>query len=223
MIEVIIPTRFRLNKLLACLESIPAACGSERISVTIVCDGDQKTAQAMTKEVMVDKVIYVREHRGSVYCRNLATQTVEDALICAVDDMVFQALAIREAAKVMRDKFPDDDGVVGFYRADRDHTKIEKTTGFYAGVSLVGQKFLQRFPNRRLFYPGYFLFAAQEMTNLAVKLGRIAMAERAPIFHYSPRKGGQMDRTHMEGRLWSRKDRGLMHQRTQEGQLWGER
>lgn len=222
-IEVIIPTRNRLEKLNRCLATIPKKAGDVDIRVIVVCDGDARTAISLIKDERVDQVIYVRDHVGSVYARNIATQAVEGHVICAVDDMEFMPGAIEEAYRVLMEKYPDSDGVVGFFRADRDYSKIPKaSSGMYAGVALVGQKFLRRYPNRKLFCPEYFLFAAQEVTNLGTKLGKICVADNAKMFHHAPRKGGGMDQTHIDGRQHRLIDRATKLKRSKSGILWGD-
>jgi len=221
-ITIMYPTRNRIHKLLTSIESVFAPDIPETpIEIVVVCDGDKLTAGAILDYKRVARLIYVRDHKGSVYARNLISQTTEGNLICAVDDITFYPEAIDEAAAEMRRSFPDTDGVVGFRRADRDHTKLNKSSGMYGGVALIGQKFLQRYPNRKICFPGYFLFAAQEMTNLAVKVGKGVIAEKAKIFHHSPRKGGDIDQTHLEGRQYKRRDADMRRARAKCGLLWG--
>ena len=142
-------------------------------------------------------------------------------VIYFVDDMEFKENCIGEAIKVMLEKFPDGDGVVGFTMENRVIRK--KRTGFYAGVALVGQKYLRRYPSKKLFYPGYFLFAAQEVTNLAIKLEKICMADKALFIHHSPHKiPGSVDQTHLDGRSWKKVDRALRRERAKDGLLWGD-
>jgi hypothetical protein len=119
--------------------------------------------------------------------------------------------------------FPDSDGVIGLHKENQGVVEDPKT-GFYAGVALVGQKFLKRYPNRKLFCPLYFLFAAQEVTKLAINLEKIRMAKNAKFKHFSPNKiPGAMDRTHKEGRKWKPVDRALRWERGQNGIIWGDK
>ena len=221
-ITIMYPTRNRLAKLNRSLCSIfESGTPNVEIEIVVVCDGDRKTAEALMCDDRIARVIFERHHRGSVYARNLVSQAVEGDLICAVDDITFDQGAIDAAAAAMKERYPDHDGVIGFRRTDRDHTKMKKTSGMYGGVALIGQKFLRRYPNRKLCYPGYFLFAAQEITNLAVKLGRGSVCEEARICHYPPRKGGGMDQTHLEGREHRKLDRDMRLGRAVSGLLWG--
>ena len=226
MIDIIIPTRHRPVKLGVCLDSIPTKAisisGNEiQVRVIVISDADPETAQVLLFHNRVDQLIFVREHSGSVYCRNLATQTAEDMVLYAVDDMQFLSGSIDAALQALQKHFPDGDGVIGLHMENRSPRK--GGSGNYAGVALVGQKFLKRYLNRKLFFPGYFLFAAQEVTNLAVKLERLYMESEAKFLHFSPGKTGEPgDQTHSEGRHWKNPDRDLRRQRSAAGLLWGE-
>lgn len=214
-IDLIIPTRNRLKHLRRCLNSIPKEVDGIKISVIIVCDGDSKAAAEMVKDDRVDEVIFVRDHSGSVYCRNLATQTADDALIYAVDDFEFLPGSIERAVKEMRMRFPDGDGLIGFNHVNGPNQSK-------AGTCLVGQKFLRRYPNRKLFYPKYFHFSCQEIERLGERLGKLHFEEEARTIHYHPgRLEGPPDKTHEEARRWRKEDRKISSGRRAEGLIWG--
>lgn len=234
-IDIIIPTRHRPEKLGVCLDSIPREIPGESgkissrsryifrpidVRVVVICDADPATAAVLVYHDRVDQLILVREHSGSVFCRNLATQTAEDMVLYAVDDMEFLPGSIKAAARALKRIYGTGDGVIGLHMENR--TPRKGGSGNYAGVALVGQKFLQRYPNRQLFFPGYRLFAAQEVTNLAVRLNRLYMEQEAKFLHHSPSKTGEQgDQTHAEGRVWKARDRDLRRKRSATGVLWG--
>lgn len=215
-IDLIIPTRNRLRKLKRCLRSIPSSANGIPIRVTVVCDGDQITAQHLQAEPNSIRVIHVKEHSGSVYCRNLVSQNVEDALLYATDDIRFKRNAVAEAVKEMEKHFPDGDGVVGFNQINAKKFSI-------AGVALMGQKFLQRYPGRKFLFPGYFHFSCQEIEFLGKKLGKIILAKKAHIIHYHPSfMKNESDDTHREAREYRKLDRKMSNQRYGKGLIWGE-
>lgn len=215
-IDLIIPTRNRLQKLERCLRSIPSTANGIPIRVTVVCDGDQVTAQCLQAEPNSIRVIHVKDHSGSVYCRNLVSQTVEDALLYATDDIKFKENSIAMAAKEMEKHFPDGDGVVGFNQINAKKFSI-------AGVALMGQKFLRRYPDRKFLFPGYFHFSCQEVEYLGKKLGKIMLAKKARIIHYHPSfMKSESDDTHREARKYRKLDRKLSNQRHAKGLIWGD-
>lgn len=217
-IDIIIPTRNRYEKLCRCLDSIPENSGEIKIGVIVVCDGDSNTAKKLIghNDGLITQVVTVREHRGSVYCRNLVIQATEDALIYATDDIEFKAGAIDAAVVAMQKYFPDEDGVIGFNQVNAKSFSI-------AGVGLVGQKFLCRYPNRKLFYPEYFHFSCQEIERLGEKLNRIKLEEKAELLHYHPSKNlSERDTTHTEARRDRIKDKLISSQRRADKIIWGD-
>lgn len=216
-IDLIIPTRNRFLKLRRCLHSIPPSANGIPIGVTIICDGDWATAQHLQAEPNSIRVIHIKEHSGAVYCRNMVSQTVEDALLYATDDIEFERDAIAEAVKVMERHFPDGDGIVGFNQVNANKFSV-------AGVALMGQKFLRRYPDRKFLFPGYFHFSCQEIEFLGKKLGKIILAEKARIIHYHPSfMISESDITHREARLHRKDDRRVSNDRHGKGLIWGDK
>jgi len=213
-ITIAVPTRNRLQKLRRMLNTMPKEVEGIKISIVIICDGDPNTAVEMIKDDRIERVILERNHSGSVFCRNLITQTVEDALIYGVDDIEFLKNSIGIAIKAMRERFPDDDGVVGFNYIGQKQSPT--------ATSLVGQRFLRRYPNRKLFYPGYFHFSCQEIERAAKKLSKFHFEERAEIHHYHPGKfKEESDKTHREARDHMTADRALSSERNATKNIWG--
>jgi hypothetical protein len=214
-IDLIIPTRNRPEKLKRALGTIPAAAGGIPIFTTVVCDGDVQTSKAILEDPRISRVLFIREHSGSVFCRNLITQGTEDSLIYGTDDIAFQPGSIEAAVKAMAEHFPDEDGIIGF-------TQIGCGAFSPAGCALVGQPFLRRHPGRKLFYPGYFHFSCQEVENHALTLGRLWLEPAAELVHFHPMNNGhEKDQTHVDARIFREQDRALSMSRKAAGLVWG--
>lgn len=217
-IDIIIPTRNRLSKLVRCLDSIPQDFKPVKLNVIIIVDGDHLTAMNLIRPPngLITKVIYLAEHKGSVYCRNLVTQSCEDALIYATDDITFNPGAIEAAVKAMKTVFPNEDGVIGF-------NQINASSFSPAGVGLVGQPFLKRYPNRKLFFPEYFHFSCQEIERLGKKLDKLHLAGDARIIHYHPASNlKERDNTHSEARAYRHTDKEISSNRRANNLIWGD-
>lgn len=217
-IDLIIPTRHRWEKLQRCLKSIPKEVPQVELNLIIICDGDSETARkfAISNNGQVGHLVLISGHRGAVYCRNLMTQCAEDAVLYATDDIEFKPGAIEAAVESMREHFPDDDGVVGF-------NQIGKQGFSKTGVALVGQRFLRRYPEKKLFYPEYFHFSCQEIERLASKLGKLHFEERAKLCHYHPNwNHGEMDRTHIEARKHREDDLKISRDHRARKVIWGD-
>lgn len=215
-IDVIIPTRNRLEKLGRCLKSIPWEAEGIPITVIVVSDGDPETVRAMIEHERVDRILFIKQHSGSVYCRNLVTQTVEGALIYGVDDIEFLPGSIELVVRKMKEIFPDGDGAIGFNYVNGPHQSKTATC-------LIGQKFLRRHPQRKLFFPKYYHFSCQEIERLAIKYGKLHFEEDAKVYHHSPiRTEGNMDKTHEEGRQMRKQDKAISTERKAKGIIWGD-
>lgn len=217
-IDIIISTRNRFDKLMRLLDSIPPHEFGIKIRVRIACDGDHGTFSKITdkKYAKVDKVLYFPMQRGAVYCRNELLKECEDAVVPAPDDIEFQKGSIWEAVNMFIENFAsDNDGVVGF-------NQIGNNKFCKSGVSLIGRKFLSRYPDKQLFNPGYFHFAAQEILWAAVELGKFMFCKKAIVKHYNPFVDpSQMDQTHKDARIFKEQDHRLSLDRQKEGKIWG--
>lgn len=217
-IDIIIPTRNRWEKLSRCLKSIPREFADVILNVIVICDGDCDTAQRLMalSDGVVNQIIFVQVHSGSVFCRNLATQCAEDAVLYATDDIEFKSGAIETAIRSMRKNFSDEDGIIGF-------SQISGGAFSPAGVALVGQAFLQRYPNRKLFCPLYFHFSCQEIERLGKKLGKLVLEKDAVLAHYHPNwNRKEFDNTHSEARIYRKKDLQISSDRRAKKLIWGD-
>ena len=214
-VEVIICTRNRRQKLLRTIKTVPGMVSGVPVKITVVCDGDAETALYAIGMSQVSKVIFLREHLGQVIGRNMAIQASRDAVLYATDDIEFQPGSIDVAVLAFVRKFPDGDGVVGFNQVN--HTKFSKS-----GVALVGHRFVCRYPEKQLFYPGYYHFACQEIERAAVSLGKFLFCEAATLIHHHPsQEAGEVDDTHYEARKFKTTDRKLSNVRLRSGLTWG--
>lgn len=220
-IDLFAPTRNRRLKLGRMLASLPNRQLFKRetgidLVVTIVCDGDLETSrELLSMDGAVDRVLYLARQHGSVAARNLITQTVDDALLYATDDIEFKPAALEAAARAMQRQFLDDDGVVGF---------VQVGTPKYSrvGVALIGQKFLRRYPDRKLFFPGYWHFSCQEIERLAAGLHRLFLCPEAVVHHHHPSfEPDERDSTHVEARARRVKDKAISSARAAKGLTWG--
>lgn len=218
-ITIVIPTRNRCAKLTNTLNSIPR---KDFIDIRIACDGDMDTYNQLSRQKKTDKhlskVVFVHGPKGSVFCRNYLIKEVADGILYAVDDIVFDKGSIEEAFRLFNQEFPDDDGIVGFQQKGAPFSKT--------GVALVGQKFLQRYPEKLLFYPKYFHFACQEIERLVDTVEKqrhiFATNDKVSLLHYHPGRFKEcLDETHFEVRRCRKQDRDISMDRRAKKLIWG--
>ena len=214
-IDVIIPTRNRIKKLEKTLATIPGTVAGIPVIVHIVCDGDTESRDYFIK-VDRDMVIhYFPDHNGAVFCRNEVIRGCMGGVLYATDDIDFEPGAILRAFEAMQEHFFDGDGVVGFHQEGNNYHPT--------GVALVGQKFLQRYPDKNLFNPAYFHFACQEIHWLADKYGKYYLEPKAVIYHWHPVNHKELtDQCHIDARIHKQRDMNIIKQRKAEGLIWGE-
>lgn len=214
MIKLICATRNRLAKLYRMLDSLAAASGAEKVEPLIIFDGDAVNFKrfAATRGSSIEALL-VKEHSGNTYCRNFAMKFFSDAdVLYAVDDITFKAKSIEQAARDLKERFAGD-GVVGFSQlGNKFHP---------SGIALIGSAFVDRYPDRQLFYPGYYHFAAQEIYDHANKIGRFFLS-KASIYHFHPdHHREEIDQTHREARRYKARDFLIRAERAKSGLIWG--
>lgn len=211
-LSIVIPTRNRWKKLARCLESIEAQAW---IRTYIYGDKSIMPDDLFFKlDGRYTSIRYGATHRGAVACRNLVIPHCPDAVLYATDDITFNPGALIAIRDQFNATFPDDDGVLGL-KQDKDHHPT--------GVAVIGKKFLDRYPGRQPFFPGYYHFAAQEIHWLAEKVGKFAVTPDVCVVHYHPDKcKSEMDTTHAEARAHKAEDMALIAERKAAGLIWGE-
>ena len=204
--SIVIPTRNRLSKLYNVLDSIPQ---STIYTTKVICDGDNHTYDEVRKDYPHVEAILFNKHRGSVWCRNAVIKNEEDGVLPCVDDIIFPKNYFEYIFELFNKTFADNDGVLGV-RQQGEFFKAYSPTG----MALVGQKFLQRYPNRTLYYPKFYHFAAQEIYNLRKKTKEktgketYQLADEHVVKHGKAiyKKGTFIDKTHQEARKNKKQD-----------------
>ena len=218
-IGIVVPTRNRLDKLLRMVES--AKSTKHKLHFTLIEDGSEKLATHGWNYDQVTTLV-TGDHVGSVTARNDAVRYClrhsgrhVDMILLAVDDIVFLEGSIDHAVRSLRTKFPKRFGAVGFRILLNEKTHN-------SGVVLVWSDLAEAFPNGKLFFPGYWHFAAQEFKTALRRLKLMYEDNEALIEHYHPRRcREEMDGTHRDARKRKQKDTGLWKERKSKKMLWG--
>lgn len=139
-----------------------------------------------------------------------------DIVLSCSDDMEFFPETIAQVIYAMENKFPDTDGVIGLKQIEFDNE---------GGLLALGQKFLQRFPERQAFCPDYkALYFDTELYDFALGSGLFHFCPDAMVYHYHPSvHPKEMDETHRIGRVLSQNDGSVYEQRKSKGLLWGKK
>ena len=180
------------------------------IYIIIVVDGDAKLYETAKKKFSAFNisVILNKKRRGWVASTNRVLKEFNaEYYIYGSDDLVFPPACIAGAMDVMRKKFPDGDGVVTL---GRRHKAI---------FGLIGNKWVERFPDRQVFCPYYIHYGSDaEHTRFAHKIGKFAFHPNRDlqVKHYR-----RNDETRRFSRSTRDVDRALYRDRQERGRLWG--
>jgi hypothetical protein len=217
---IVVATRNRYKKLLRLLDSIPGKADGIPIAVMLCFDADSVSFKKLSEHIVKNPFSFVAHafvsplHRGSVFCRNFLLERTDDAVLYAPDDIVFKKDSIENAVRSLILHFPDEDAVIGF--------RQEGNTFNPAGVALVGNPFINRYPERHLFFPGYFHFSCQEVHRAGLLLHRFLLCGDAVIHHFHPgTHPTELDSTHKEARVFKDRDMKLSADRKARGETWG--
>jgi len=155
-----------------------------------------------------------KKPNGSVKTRNDLLQSfITGDVLCAVDDVVFIDGGLEKIYEQFLDRFPDHDGILGL-RQSVDHHP--------SGMSIIGEKTMERFIDRQAFNPEYFHFAAQEIMDLAIKIDKWEYPEDVIFEHYHPgRYKNLSDQTHIDARAKHTQDKALRRYRRDNDLTWG--
>jgi len=110
-VDVLISTFDRLDTLKATVQSLRASSYKD-ISVFIAVDGNESILHTIAKLPVC--LIYNKNRKDFVMSMNTLLQYArDDAVFYASDDLIFEKDCIEKAVKMLREKFPDTDGLIG--------------------------------------------------------------------------------------------------------------
>lgn len=105
-------------------------------------------------------------------------ETNHDFYFYASDDLIFRPNTISKAMADMKRLFPDGDGVIG----------ITQQLGKFcpAAFGLVGRKWINRFPDRKMMYPRYIHFCSDsELWRYSRSINKFHLS-KAMVHHQRP-------------------------------------
>lgn len=212
MVTVTIPTKDRKEKLSKCVASILSSTLHD-IKVVILCTNFAKDVEYQPKNHRIE-IIQNPDMRVTEAQNFMIRNYAEGHVLPISDDMEFDPAAIGAAQYYLIEFFPDSDGVVGLNTVNFD----AKDTS----IMLIGEKFINRFPDRKIYFPGYKHFGADtELGNFAKRIGRFQFIRDAMVRHFHPACGVPLDETHYHGRKYLNEDLKLFEERERGRLVWG--
>lgn len=155
LVNICIPTISRFEMIKNTIVSILKSNYSN-IKITVIVDWGRKAYYEKLKKRYSgnDKIDVMLNNQRLGWPRSLNRifkETDDDFYLFASDDLTFKPTTIYKAVLDMDNHFPDGDGLIG----------ISQNLNQYcpAAFGLIGRKWVNRFPDRQVFYPKYIHFA----------------------------------------------------------------
>lgn len=207
-VNVLISTYDREESLKRTVRSV-AESDYKDVVVCVVVDGNRELFTKLLGQPT--NMILNKKRKDYVFSMNRGLQEFEDAdfVIYAADDIEFPVNGISLAMKAMEERFPDGDGLVGLN---------QNCAGIDSAFGLMGRKFIERFPEMKVFCPDYVHFVSDaELGAFAKSIGKFHFCKEVVLKH----ERAQHDKTFMFGMsAWGR-DLAMQIERNGKGFLWG--
>lgn len=165
-------------------------------------------------------VIFTSEARGWVWAQNHVAK-IGGALFASADDVIVTRETIRTFEIALLTLFPNGDGVIcpSVTQLHWSLNRETKGSGFMGSFPFVGDKFIDRFPERQIFCPDYFGHGADpELRNYGIFVNRYAQCIDAKVIHFDQRPDEPDETTRIMRALsndavekyWARQERGYI-------------
>lgn len=207
----------RIPLLFKTIESIMAGDYKD-FRIVIVADGNPHIYNEVKKWIITFTstvwrtrdvtIIQNKKRKDWIFSTNRVFREFDsDYYIYASDDLIFPPDCIKNAVATMRKRFPDGFGLVTLAKRNR------------CPFGLVGRKFVEHFPDRRVFCPDYIHYRSDmELMRTVKELG---------VFAYSAERESRVKHSRMKDETWrlARKSRErdfkVYHKREDKGYKWG--
>ena len=221
-LDVVIPTRKRLDKLAVCLNSIQYALQLDNVKCYVYFSSDTEVMQFSWKYPLLHKLVkatafpdYTAPKLWNYHLNNMEA----DGMMYLNDDveMLDEGLIVGKNQFVLT--FPDYDGVLGFTQANLKGRFDTAPAAF----GIVGSKFADRFPNRQAFCPDYrHLWIDRELEYAAKHHGKFHFSNQVKLNHFHPCLDKKYeDDTHYHIRQHKTRDKKTWEERKARGWTWG--
>jgi len=211
-INVCIPTIDRLALLSQTIKSI-INNDYKYLSITVIVDDGRKVYFNRLKMTVGRhpqiKMMFNEKRLGWPKSMNrIFWETDHDYYLYASDDLNFHPNTITKAMADMKRYFPDGDGVIGLTQENLRH-------GSPGAFGLVGRKWMNRFPKRKMFNPKYLHFCGDsELLFYSRQIHRFYLS-KAAVFHNRPH-----DRCRALAHLSITRDRKIWFPRRRARRVW---
>lgn len=220
IIDLVIPTKNRREKLLKCLNSILISV--KEIDINLYIYFQYKTNRDYIKDMVGDIPNIHLELSGNYrvpdFWNKFYKETKSDAVCYINDDIEFLPDTMKNIIDEYIIAFSDYDGLMGICQ-----TNLPSGQALESAFGVIGMKYADRFPDRQVYCPDYDRFCGDyEMWQYAKSINKFYFSEKSKIIHHHPCTDRRLeDETHLEVRKWLIGDKQTFHKRQSKNLLWG--
>lgn len=221
-LDIVIPTRKRLEKLVVCLKSLTHRGVPEGVDIWVYFDTVAEVIQFGMLWPGLRGLVHVEsfpDYTAPKLWNYHLKRMQADGMMYLNDDVEMLGDGVVVAKNQFVLTFPYYDGVMGFVQANLKGRFDTAPAAF----GIVGSKFADGFPERQVFCPEYHhLWIDRELEMAARAKGKFVVAEQVKLNHYHPCLGAQFDDdTHHYIRQWKEQDKKVWEARRAKGWVWG--
>jgi hypothetical protein len=223
-IDILIPTYNRLEKLQKAIYAIGEA--KQLVDYYIYCyvyssnkkDYEESTETFKNLPWVLTRLLTIK-YKAPNFWNNHLKDSNADATYYLNDDVILYPACILTSITRLKYHYPDFDGVIGLKQENIPETQVCK-----AAFGLIGSKFADRFPERKVFCEDYYcMYLDKELELFSTKINRFTYAEEAKLIHLHPGFSEfEADKTHFHNRKFLVKDINMFKKRQEKKLLWGE-
>jgi hypothetical protein len=163
------------------------------------------------------EIIYEQKNSGWIQANNHLAQQ-EGFLFPMADDISMTRETIGILVSEMERLFPDEDGILA---TNHTNTYLKNRAGWSGAFVFIGEKFMDRFPDRQVYCPDFFIYMGDiELPEYALSINKCFQIPDAHIIHYG-RRAGKRDATSKRASSIGSIDHETYFLRQQKGYLWG--
>lgn len=217
-IEIVIPSKHRIEKLNNCINSILRNSVSCKISIYL---SDLKELLYFSKfftNITQIKLHVLSSYQVPDFWNARIREMTTNVLIYLNDDVLLYQDTLKKIMINYHRYFPEFDGLMGL-----NQSNLNSTTNVEAAFGVIGKNFSKHFKNKQVWCLDYNrFFCDKELEMYAKTIDKFVYCKETEIIHLHPIIDPTLeDDTHRDSRRYWKQDHDTFKKRKALGLLWG--
>lgn len=220
-IDIVIPSKWRLEKLNRCLSSIFDSSNNTKAQVFLYLKFSEPHEHEHYKTILENldfvKCELINSYSVPSFWNSHLNTMTSDLLMYINDDIILHPDTLEVINQEYLLHFPKLDGVMGL-----NQVNIPEEQAVEGAFGVIGRNYCKRFPNNQAWCPDYHRFWADyELWQYSKSINKFYFCRNAKLEHFHPAFGGTNDATHKDVRRYLSQDKATYRKRKDLGCLWG--